>query len=194
MALSRRQKEVFEFIKRFISEKGYPPTIREIGSNFGFTWIRARQYLQILEKKGFIKEIKNTSRGIVITGEKETKIPVLGRVYAGEPNLREECIEDEIVIDKRLFGENCFSLRIKGMSMVGAGMLPGDYVIVKKEENLKNGDIGVVVIDDEVTIKRIFFKEDSVILRPENPEMESITLRKEDVNILGKVVGVIRRL
>ncbi len=195
MELSEKQKEVLKFIKGFIREKGYPPTIREIGSHFGFTWIRARQYLHILEKKGFIKEMRNTSRGIVITGgHREARIPLLGRVYAGEPNLREEYIEDEIVIDRDIFGDGCFSLKIKGDSMISAGIFHGDYVIVKPGEVLKNGDTCVVAIDGEVTLKKVFFQGDSITLKPENPEMKSITVNKKDVNIIGKVIGIIRRL
>ncbi len=195
MELSERQKEVLEFIKGFIREKGYPPTIREIGSHFGFSWIRARQYLHILEKKGFIKEVRNTSRGIVITERhRETRIPVLGRIYAGEPNLKEEYIEEEIVIDRNIFGDDCFSLRIKGVIMIGAGIFPGDYVIVKPSDVLKNGDICVVAVSGEATLKKVFFHRDSLTLMPENPEMKSITVNKKDVNIIGKVVGIIRRL
>jgi repressor LexA len=195
--LTERQKRVMEFLKSYIREHGYPPTMREIGEHFGFTWPAARGYLSSLEGKGFIRMNPFKSRGIEILDLKERnalEIPVAGRIRAGEPILAIEDIEDHIIIDRSLFRDSdAFALRVKGDSMVEAGIFDGDYVIVSPQKEIANVEIGVVLIGNEATVKKISVKGDFITLIPANRMMKPVTYRADEISIIGKVIGVIRR-
>lgn len=196
--ITKKQKKVLEFLIEYTKKHGYPPTIREIGKHFNFLWPAARNYLRVLEKKGFIKVNPSISRGIEILDLKSIDaiaIPVTGRIRAGKPILAYEDIEAKITIDKTLFPyPDAFSLRVKGDSMKEAGIMDGDYVIVKPQKTLQNGQIGVVLINDEATVKRVFIKTKEIILKPENKNMQATIHNPEEISILGKVIGVIRKL
>ncbi len=187
---------ILEFLKDYLGTYGYPPTIREIGYHFNILWPAARQHLQSLEKKGFVRIKPSKSRGIEIVGFKkrpERLIPVVGRVRAGEPVLAIEDIDMHIAVDPELFPHgDTFALKIIGDSMKDAGILDGDIVIVKKQDTLESGDIGVVLIGDEATVKRVIFKEGMVILKPENESMSPVSYPLDSVFIGGKVIGLIR--
>lgn len=196
--LTPRQRSIFEFLIKFIKKQGYPPTVREIGEHFGFLWPAASGHLRALERKGFIRINPLRSRGIEIKGIKEAAgftVPVVGKVTAGKPILAVEDIEGHMLIDKTLFKtEDAFSLRIKGESMIGAGILDGDYVIVKPQTSIESGEIAVALIGDEATVKRIYTKKTQIILKPENKDMKPVAYNPDSVKIIGKVIGVVRKI
>ncbi|OGW25221.1 MAG: repressor LexA [Nitrospirae bacterium GWC2_42_7] len=196
--LTLKQRSILEFITTCIQKLGYPPTVREIGEHFGFLWAAARGHLKTLEKKGFIKIAPYRSRGIEVVGLRSPEgvmIPVAGRIRAGKPILAAEDIDEHILIDKNLFpSSDTFSLKVTGDSMIDAGIFEGDYVIIRPQKTIESGEIGVVLIEDEATIKRIVIKSRKVILKPENKNMEPISYEPEDLKMIGKVIGVIRKI
>lgn len=196
--LTPRQRNILAFLVKFIKKQGYPPTVREIGEHFGFLWPAARGHLRALEKKGFIRINQLKSRGIEIKGITETqgfRLPVIGKVAAGKPILAVEDIESHILIDKTLFKtENAFSLKIKGESMIDAGIHDGDYVIVQPQTSIESGEIAVALIGDEATVKKIYIKKTQIILKPENKDMKPVTYNPENIKIIGRVIGVIRKI
>jgi repressor LexA len=199
--LTGRQKELLDFLKGFLRERGFPPTLREMASHFGLKGPRGPQkVLNILERKGYIRKKAGESRAIEILGLSSrniVSIPILGRVRAGEPILAIENIEGYINLDRSLAsGENVFLLRVQGDSMIDAHIQDGDFALVKPQSNAENGEIIVALIEDEATIKRIFFKRDLIYLEPANPSMEPIVVKKGEkkVSIVGKVVGIFRKL
>jgi len=202
--LTNRQKEVLRFIENFLLTRGFPPTLREIAEGIGLgvkNIASVQKHLKSLEKKGYIKRIPRKTRGIELTSLKLSNlniIPIIGKVQAGLPIPAFEDVEGTIAVDS-LFVRNADStiaLRVKGESMRNAGILPGDVVIVKLNEQIKNNDIVVAFVDGEVTIKRIERKGDTVDLVPENPEFDVITIKsnEERLYILGKVIAVFRRI
>ena len=196
--LTRKQRKVLEFLTSYAKKYGYPPTIREIGEPFGFFWTAARGFLQSLARKGFIKINPTKSRGIDIIGLKLAeglKVPLIGKIRAGKPILATEDIEAHILIDKSLFpAENAFTLKVTGDSMIEAGIQEGDFVIVKPQKVIENGEIGVVLIGDEATVKRVFKWKEKITLRPANKNMKPETYNPDEVTIIGKVIGVIRKI
>ena len=196
--LTDRQEKIIGFLRSYQREHGYPPTMREIGAHFGFTWPAAKGHLAALKKKGFIRMNPFTSRGIELLGTKgkdPLELPVAGRVRAGRPVLAVEEIEDHIVVDRGLFkSRNAFALRITGESMVEAGILDGDYVVVNPQKELKPGEIGVMLVGEEATVKKVSFGKTSVTLIPANRTMEPETYGPDEVKVIGKVIGVIRKL
>ncbi len=196
--LTARQEKVLEFLTTYTKEHGYPPTIREIGEHFGFLWAAARRHLQSLEKKGVIRIDPAKSRGIDIPGLKLAKgimLPVAGKIRAGRPILAAEDRGEYILVDKSLFpAESSFALKVTGDSMVEVGIFEGDYVIVKPGSSIENGEIGVVLIEDEATVKRIFKGKGKITLKPENRYMKPMSYKPDEVSIMGKVIGVIRKL
>jgi len=202
--LTERQKEVFEFLKDFLRERGFPPTLREIASHFRLKGPKAPQKtLNILERKGYIRKIPGGSRAIEILNYPPVRltqilpIPIVGRVKAGEPILAIENIEGYINFDRSLVSSgDIFLLRVQGDSMIEAHIQDGDFALVKPQPNAENGEIVVALIEDEATIKRIFKKRDLIRLEPANPKMEPIVVKKGEkkVTIVGKVVGFFRKL
>lgn len=197
-SLTARQSSILEFLKDYISQNGYPPTIADISRHFGFYQGAAKGHLLSLQRKGYIKINPNTSRGIEILGvgiKEAISVPVLGRIRAGEPIYTVEEIDSHIYVDKHLFpSQNPFSLRIAGDSMRDIGILEGDFVIVNPQIAIESGDIAVVLIGEEATVKRVYIQDDKVLLKPENKDMQPKTYKTSDINILGKVIGVIRKL
>ena len=196
--LTDKQKRIVEFLKFYLEEHGYPPTMREIGEHFGFTWPAARGHLAAIEKKGAIRMNPMKSRGIEIIGlrpKDALALPVAGRIRAGKPLLALEEIESHIVVDRNLFKEgDSFVLRVTGDSMVDSGIFHGDYVVVKPQKEIRGGDIGVVLIGEEATVKKVYLKRGSITLVPANRMMEPVTYRHDEVSIIGKVIGVVRKL
>lgn len=196
--LTEKQKKILEFIKEFITENGYPPTIEEIMERFSFSSPNAViTHLSALEKKGFIKRRENTSRGIIITeSEKTYNIPVLGNIHAGVPVEEEENIEGYLNISENLLSrDEYFALRVKGDSMKDAGIFDGDYVILKRGVEIRNGDIVVAFIDGEYTVKYFYRKPGYIELKPANNLYLPIKVfRKNKFEIIGKVKGVFRKI
>jgi repressor LexA len=202
--LTPTQEKVFEFLKDFLREKGFPPTLREIASHFGLKGPKGPQKtLNILERKGYIRKFPGGSRAIEILSYPQfslthiLSVPIVGRVRAGEPILAIENIEGYINLDRSLVSSgDVFLLRVQGDSMIEAHIQDGDFALVKPQPNAENGEIVVALIEDEATIKRIFMKRDLIRLEPANPKIEPIIVKKGEkkVTIVGKVVGIFRKI
>ena len=200
--LGKRQKQILEFIRETLRTKGYPPSVREIGEAVGLkSSSTVHMHLTKLEELGFIKRDPIKTRAIVLAEEAPSwreksmvPVPLVGRVTAGQPILAVENIEETYPLPLELVGhDKVFMLAVKGDSMVEAGILDGDYVLVREQNTANNGDIVVALINgEEATVKRFFKEPDVIRLQPENSAMEQIYSR--DVQILGKVIGVLRRL
>ena len=197
--LSEKQKKILDYLKREIRAKGYPPSVREIGEAVGLkSTSTVHGYLARLEKKGLIRRDPSKPRAIEILDDstylskKEVvNVPIVGRVTAGQPILAVENIEDTFPIPTEyLHNSDVFMLSVRGESMIEAGILDRDYVIVQKQSTAENGDIVVALIEDEATVKTFYKEQDHIRLQPENPQMDPIYV--QDVRILGKVIGVIR--
>jgi repressor LexA len=196
--LTDKQKRILQFLMDYSKSHGYPPTVREIGEHFRFLWAAARTHLKALERKGFIKVHSLKSRGIEIPGlwpAGSFMLPVAGKIRAGTPILAREDIDTHILVDTSLFPHaDSFSLRVTGDSMREAGIFDGDYVIIRPQKTVENGEIGVVLIDDEATVKRVYREKRKIILKPENRDMNPTSHNPDEVTVIGKVVGVIRKL
>jgi repressor LexA len=211
--LTKRQREVLDFINGWIRERGYPPTLREIGNHFGIKSTNGvNDHLKALEKKGAIERAGLKSRAMrpvghgavvplrgVRLGDDTVEIPILGRVAAGQPILAVEDAEDTVKVDKFFVGphKEVFGLRIVGDSMIEDGIFDGDYVFVKKTPSARSGEIVVAMIGDEATVKRYYPEGDTIRFQPANARLQPIMVRKSEfrsVDILGIVVGVYRKL
>ncbi len=197
--LSRRQLEVLNNIRVIFQETGYPPTVRELGVRLGLrSSCTVQRHLEMLERKGFIRRNPTKARTIeILRGLKPVSksaadgglisLPIVGTVTAGHPILAVENIEESIALPKSLLpNSDCFVLRVRGDSMIDAGLFHGDLAIIKKQENAKNGDIVVALLEEEATIKRFFREKGHYRLQPENPAYEPIIVKH--VSILGKVM------
>jgi repressor LexA len=198
--LTKRQQEIFDFVKRYAGEHGYPPTVRDIGKAIGLTSSSTvHAHLANLEKLGVLRRDPTKPRAIeVLVGKAKAAVgpsglPVVGQVAAGQPVLAEENIEEYVEVPAFAGGEEGeFVLRVKGDSMKDVGIYEGDHVIVRRQDTAANGEIVVALVGDEATVKRFFREEDHVRLQPENAALEPI--RSRDVQVLGRVVGVCRRV
>ena len=204
--LTDRQQEIFSFIQSYLETNGYPPTYREIASHFNLaSTFGVKRHVDALAKKGHLTNESKTSRTISIIDEGLNKsghaldnmlgLPIVGRVAAGYPVLAEENIEGNMMIDANLVNNKvgCFGLKVSGDSMVNAGILEGDLVIVSPQQNAINGDIVVALLHDEATMKRFIVNENIIYLMPENEKYQPIEVnQREDFSIIGKVVGVFR--
>lgn len=192
------QRRILEFIKKEIELKGYPPSVREICEAVNLkSTSTVHGHLEQLEKRGLIRRDSTKPRAMEVLDNPLSKgrsVPLVGRVTAGIPILAEENIEDYIVLPQDLVGsdDELFALRVRGESMIRAGILNGDFIIVRKQSHADNGDIVVAMIEDEATVKRIFFERDGVRLQPENPYYDPIYSRK--VTVVGKVTALFRKL
>lgn len=194
-----RQDQILEFMKNFIDEKGYVPTVREIGDAVGLkSPSTVHGYLKQLENRGLIKRNPEKNRAIDIRQVDENiamvKMPVVGTVAAGVPLLAEENIEEVVALPKSLIptsSEELFMLHVRGDSMINAGILDGDMLVIKQQPNANNGEIVVALVDGEsATVKRFYQEKDCIRLQPENDFMEPFY--EKNVQILGKVVGLYR--
>jgi len=196
--LTKRQREIFDFISRYLSRHGYPPTVREIGKAVGLhSSSTVHAHLAKLEKLGVLKRDPTKPRAMEVLVEKAkravrpTGLPLVGHVAAGEPILAEENVEEYLQVPDVIGGEaGDYILRVRGESMIDAGILDGDFAIVRPAEQARNGEIVVAMIEDEATVKRFFREKDHVRLQPENKSMKPI--RTEQAELLGRVVGVFR--
>lgn len=201
--LTARQEQIFNFIKEFIELNGYPPTYREIGKEFDISsTFGVKRHIDALIKKGFLENESNSNRAISIIGHNNKEltnnsfeIPIIGRVAAGFPILAEENVEGTISIDNSLIKHNskAFALKVRGDSMIKAGILDEDIVIVNSQSNALNGEIIIALLGDEATCKRFQIKGNKYYLIPENDNYPIIPLNnRNDFSIIGKVVGVFR--
>lgn len=202
--LSPRQKEILRFILSEVRKRGYPPSVREIGKAVGLSSSSTvHAHLSNLEKKGYLKRGQALPRAIEVIKPKTApplaehktlvSVPLVGQIAAGEPLLAEENIEDYVPLPTEFTGEGTtFMLRVKGDSMIEAGIFDGDYVVVRKQETAENGEIAAVLMEDEATVKRFFKERNQIRLQPENPSMSPIITK--EATVLGKVIAVLRRL
>lgn len=221
--LTKRQEQTLDFIRRSISERGYPPTLREIGEHMGIRSTNGvNDHLRALERKGYLRreDMKSRALKLVDAGaalaasvpendavpvtdehidDQLVEIQVLGRVAAGLPLLAQENVVDTVRIDRMLVrgGRDVFGLRVTGDSMIEAGIFSGDYIFVRKQSTAERGEIVVALIGDEATVKYFYPERDYVRFQPANARMAPILVRASDFKatmLLGKVVGVFRRI
>ncbi|HEX5712909.1 MAG TPA: transcriptional repressor LexA [Solirubrobacterales bacterium] len=197
--LTKRQKEIFDFIRKYAAKTGYPPTVREIGKAVGLhSSSTVHAHLANLEKIGLLKRDPSKPRAIELLFDKAKSairpgsgLPLVGQVAAGAPILAEENIEEYLEVPDVIGGEDGdYILQIRGESMKNAGILDGDYVVVRPSQDARAGEIVVALVGEEATVKRFFKEKDHIRLQPENEEMEPIITT--EAQVLGKVVGVFR--
>ena len=201
--LTPEQYRVFTCIVRHRSETGFPPTVREIAEKLGYrSPNNVRQHLRLIEQKGYIRLLPGKARGIeIVAGTDEEgegngiEIPLVGSVAAGKPIAAIENVDNYVTLDRSIFkGEGLFALRIRGDSMIGIGILNGDIVVIRPKASAEHGEVVVVVIDGDATLKRFLKENGNVILRAENPVYSDIVLSStSSIQIAGKLVGVIRK-
>jgi repressor LexA len=213
MDLTKRQQEIFDFIKRYSAKQGYPPTVRDIGKAVGLaSSSTVHAHLANLEKLGLLRRDPSKPRAIELLDRVQKDVgsavqdavesvkvmmrpglPLVGQVAAGQPILAEENIEDYIQVPAAAGGDTGeYVLRVRGESMIDAGILEGDFVVVRPQDTADDGEIIVALVGEEATVKRFFRESDHVRLQPENATMEPI--RTKDVRVLGRVVGLFRNV
>jgi repressor LexA len=202
MDLTRRQQEIFDFIKRYTEKNGYPPTVRDIGTAIGLASpSTVHAHLDNLQKLGLLRRDPTKPRAMELLDRATTRsreavasgLPLLGQVAAGQPILADENVEEHIETPACAGGDSGdYLLRVRGQSMQKIGIMDGDLVVVKRQETARDGEIVVALVDQEATVKRFFREGDHVRLQPENDDMEPILVR--DVSVVGRVVGVMRSL
>jgi repressor LexA len=201
--LTKRQQEIFEFIKRYSSRHGYPPTVRDIGKAVGLTSSSTvHAHLANLEKIGLLRRDPTKPRAIELLDRavdgvrnivRPQGLPLVGHVAAGQPILAEENVEEYVVTPGVVGGDDGeYLLRVRGESMKDVGIIEGDLVVVRPQETARDGEIVVALVGEEATVKRFFQESDHVRLQPENAAMEPILTK--DVRVLGKVVGLMRSM
>ena len=203
--LTKRQQEILDFIESFMQRRGYPPTLREIGNEFGISSTNGvRVNLAALEKKNYIVRRPWLSRGIELVDAPKVQqtdsevgyVPIVGKVAAGEPIFAAENIEGMLAVDDSFVStKKVFALKVQGDSMKDVGIIDGDYVLARRQHTADPGEIIVFIVGDEITVKRYDMKGDKVHLIPENEAYEVRSIRKNspDLQIAGKVVGLMRK-
>lgn len=194
--LTPKQQQIYDYILSFSEEHGYPPSVREIADAVGLkSPSTVHFHLKGLREAGLITQAEGKTRAISVSPEavreRRDQVPIVGSVAAGAPILAEECIEDYLTFDTQGRAGEYFALRVRGESMLNAGILPGDLVVVHQQQNVCNGDIVVALFEDEATVKTFRMKNGHVWLLPENDDYEPID--GEGCSILGRVVAVVRR-
>jgi repressor LexA len=201
LELTKRQKEIFDFIRHHAAKTGYPPTVREIGKAVGLhSSSTVHAHLANLEKVGLLRRDPAKPRAIELLFDRAKRtilpgggVPLVGQVAAGEPILAEENIEEYIEIPDVIGGEDGdYILQVRGDSMKEAGIFEGDYVVIRPAEDADDGEIVVALIGDEATVKRFYREADHIRLQPENAALEPI--RSTEASVLGKVIGVFRKV
>ena len=211
-SLNKREKAILKYIEKQINANGYPPSVREIGKAVDLkSTATVHGYITSLEKKGYIKKESQKGRTLkllkggafegekpefdkeVYSGREMVDVPVIGKITAGEPILAVENVTDTFPIPLDFVG-NCesFMLTVRGESMIEAGILNGDYILVRKQNTCENGEIVVALIEDEATVKTFYKEKDHIRLQPQNPTMDPIIV--PNCQILGKVIGVFRKI
>jgi len=206
--LTDRQEEILNFLQDYINTKGYAPSLREIGKHFNIvSTFGVKRHLDALTKKGYINSDYNISRSVTVVDlnrqkikidnelENQSEVPIIGRVAAGQPILSFENIDGYLSVDQRIKRNfiDCFALKVKGDSMINAGIYEDDIVIVAPNKNVISGEIIIALIGDEATVKRFEVNGDKTFLIPENNIYQPIDVTyREDFSVVGKVVGVIR--
>jgi len=203
-SLTDKQSKIYEFIGAWQRENGYPPTQEEIRDHFGFGSLNAvRSHLALIEKKGYIRLNYGKARGIQLASlpvsvlrQQENFIPLLGSIAAGVPIWAEQNFEDHLPIPSSLFGGGeLFALHVFGDSMTGTGIRNGDIAVIQKQDCVENGEIAAVLIEQEVTLKRVYLSSESLVLKSENPAFEDLKYaadKSDLIRILGRYRGIVR--
>ena len=202
MELTEKQKEVLQFIQSSFSRNNIAPSVREIAEALGKSAQAIQQHIESLRAKGYLQHQPLKSRANIplpsqlFTGEQIVEVPILGRVQAGVPLLAEENLEGSILLPREwVKGDKVFLLRVKGDSMREAHILPGDLALVRQQADAENGEIVVARIHQaEATLKRFYHRANNILLKAENPQYEPIEVDAKDVEVVGKVIGIYRKL
>lgn len=201
--LTAKQQKIYDYILSFTANHGYPPSVREIGAAVGLkSPSTVHFHLKGLEEAGVIVKTEGKTRAISLPGanvspipeeasSRANQVPILGNVAAGSPILAQECIEDYLTFDTNGLSGEHFALKVRGESMLNAGILPGDLVVVHRQQDAYNGEIVVALFEDEATVKTLSRREGHTWLLPENPDYQPID--GANAEIIGKVVAVVRR-
>ncbi len=201
--ITDRQQQILDFIKAEIHRRGFPPSVREIGESVGLSSSSTvHSHLAALEAKGFIRRDPSKPRALEVFDFRDgdraidygqaRAVPLVGSVAAGQPILAAENIESTMTLPAEMADESTFILRVRGDSMIEAGILDGDYVVVKQQSTAQDGEIVVAMLEDEATVKRFYRESDRIRLQPENSALEPIYSR--DVTVLGKVIALFRKI
>lgn len=195
--ITARQQEVLNFISESTKENTYPPTVREIATHFGISLRAVQDHIAALQKKGFLSQSQKRARSLTVTQNGAnapfvSKVPLLGTVAAGKPLLSEENLDGYVNLTEPFVrpGKTYFALRVRGQSMINAGILEGDLAVIEQAQTAVDGQIVVAVIDDAITLKRFYKESDRVKLQPENPAFEPIY--SKDVKIVGTLSNIVR--
>lgn len=186
--------KVMDYIRKFSEEYGYTPSVREIGKECGIkSTATVHSYIEKLQTKGYLNKTDNKKRAVTIGKSSGVSIPLIGTVTAGQPIFAYENYEDYYTFPVGEFkGEDLFMLRVQGTSMINAGIMDGDKIIVRRTQTAKNGEIVVALVDDSATVKRFYQRGDIVVLHPENETLSDMVFQPQEVSILGKVIGLMR--
>lgn len=186
--------KVMDYIRKFSEENGYTPSVREIGKECGIkSTATVYSYLQKLQDKGYLNKATNKKRSVTLAKSSGVNIPLIGTVTAGQPIFAYENYEDYYTFPAGEFrGEDLFMLRVEGTSMIDAGIMNGDKIIVRRQETAENGEIVVALVEDSATVKRFYRKNGQIILHPENEALSDMVFEDGQISILGKVVGLMR--
>ena len=185
--------KIMDFIRKFSDENGYTPSVREIGKECGIkSTATVHSYLERLQDKGYVNKTDNKKRSMSIGKGSGVSVPLIGTVTAGQPIFAYENYEDYYTFPADEFKGEVFMLRVQGTSMIDAGILDGDKIIVRRQANAENGDIVVALVEDSATVKRLYRRGGKVILHPENEALEDLEFEPNEVAVLGKVVGLMR--
>ncbi|MBE7084789.1 MAG: transcriptional repressor LexA [Clostridiales bacterium] len=196
MVSEEKLNRVMDYIRKFTEENGYTPSVREIGMECGIkSTATVHSYIEKLQNKGYLNKTENKKRAVTIGKGSGINIPLLGVVTAGQPIFAYENYEDYYTFPIGEFrGEDLFMLRVQGTSMIDAGIMDGDKIIVRRQQTAENGEIVVALINDEetATVKRFYKRDGKIVLHPENEQLSDMIYEHEQVSVLGKVVGLMR--
>lgn len=185
---------VMDYIRKFSEENGYTPSVREIAKECGIkSTATVYSYLQKLQDKGYLNKASNKKRSVTLAKSSGVNIPLIGTVTAGQPIFAYENYEDYYTFPAGEFrGEDLFMLRVQGTSMIDAGIMDGDKIVVRRQETAENGEIVVALVEDSATVKRFYRRNGQIVLHPENEALSDMIFEDREVSILGKVVGLMR--
>ena len=194
MIREEKLTKVMDYIRKFQEENGYTPSVREIGQECGIkSTATVHTYLERLREKGYLTKTDNKKRSVTVGKGSGVSIPLIGTVTAGQPIFAYENYEDYYTFPTGEFkGDELFMLRVQGTSMIDAGIMNGDKIIVRRQPNAENGEIVVALVEDSATVKRFYRRNGQIVLHPENEELEDMVYAENEVSILGKVVGLMR--
>ena len=186
--------KVMDYIRKFSEDNGYTPSVREIGAECGIkSTATVHSYIEKLQTRGLLNKTDNKKRAVTLGKGSGTTIPLIGVVTAGQPVFAYENYEDYYTFPAGEFkGDELFMLRVQGTSMIDAGIMDGDKIIVRRQPTAEDGEIVVAMVDDSATVKRLYRREGKIVLHPENEALEDMIFEPDEISVLGKVIGLMR--